>query len=1616
MRRLLTLLLWVVLMTSATLSFAQESILMVTYGSDSMKKEGDNDFKQVIFFQIPQTISDTLYLRILDADCGGKLDSSFGPFNTETRFQLFGGTGAYSAATVRNPFPEESDIVAGTSIASEVFGVNPFRDNKWYNLAKFSPSAGEKVGENYVFKLVVEGMNGNDGNVFDVTVSINDSRNRQPEGLEIFSYALTIRLPSVGIFAEMPFFAPASMDDISVHNFDLAGAAIGIETAYRSNLRVASSGQGGWAKSKIKLEKNERNRLCAVTFEGGGEIPNDASFYLTDSKDETVPIHITVYIRKPNSRPVPQIDAKTLSDGRTVVFDGTQSTDEDGEALEFFWDFGDGQSDSGVRIAHRYEKVGDYMAEVIISDNSGQVGNSSLKRFKVVINEPPKAEAGSDYVGIPGQTFRFDGSASVDTDGKIKRYVWGFGDGSRGEGVALSHVFQKSGFYEVTLRVEDDSESPLNFATDSLEVWINAPPVVEIGGDRISSPGESVTFDTARSDDSDGEIVEYIWDLGDGSQEAGEIVTHSYDKPGRYLVTLTIKDNTDVDNNTTSDRLIVVVNDRPVAEAGKNQGVSIEEVVYFDGSGSIDRDGKIIDYFWQFGDGASARGEKVSHAYGSDGEYHVNLIVQDNSTSTSDKAEDALTIIVNSPPVSVAGDDQVITSSELQLDGTTSGDKDGKLTKYLWDFGDGTQGTGPEPLHVYRIPGTYKVKLTVTDDSGTSTNKAVDELTVVVNEAPIADAGIEQIGAPGQSITFDGSKSLDPDGQISKYFWDFGDGQTASEQKVAHAYENPGVYSVQLRVQDDTGHTGAVDQDEVVVSINTQPVADAGADVLAAPGQTVTFDGGGSYDLDGKIISYQWRFSDGVVATEAVSRTRRKFSDPGIYSATLIITDNSSAINAQAQDKISIHINHAPEARPGKDIVSSDVAISFDGSLSADADGDSLAYSWDFGDGTPSGTEVSGTGVTVVHTYAKGGTYPVVLTVDDGTGLANSRNSASITVTINQPPIADAGDDRTIWAGDVVLFDGSGSIDPDGGLLKYHWDFGDGTTAENMNPTKIYKRGGVYQIMLTVKDDSALPLSSDMDQIVVRVAESPVADAGPDQTVYANAAVQFDGSKSRDLDGVVNSFLWDFGDGSTGGGATPTYIYTSSGIYRVLLTIVGDQVGESDNTDKDEAIVTVISAPEAEFSYPKVVALSITVQFDASESSSEGSDIVSWEWDFGDETSGEGEKVSHTYSSPGKYAVKLTVKADLDGGPKATSTLRFITVNNAPTADAGEDQLVGVKQLTVFNGSGSKDTDGAIVSYNWDFGDGQTGSGIEIQHRHRTSGKYTVVLKVTDDTDVENSSHTDTVLVTVNEAPAPVIDVADWVRAGQEVKFSGEGSTDADGEIKSYNWNLGDGQTAYGAQVSHIYNTPGRYEVILMVDDGSSVTNSKSMLVKTLMVNYPPIADAGPDQVVGPGETVAFDASRSSDRDGKIVSYKWSFGDGAEGEGEQATHAYEKPGSYEVRLNVTDNSGIASGTVGDVLIITVNTPPIAEAGPDQSAFCGGAHDMVFFDGTKSQDPDDGPLTFLWDFGDGINETGAKVSHTYVKPGKYIVRLRVRDSSGIPSGETWDELVVDVKKR
>ncbi|MEZ5936397.1 MAG: PKD domain-containing protein [Alphaproteobacteria bacterium] len=617
------------------------------------------------------------------------------------------------------------------------------------------------------------------------------------------------------------------------------------------------------------------------------------------------------------------------------------------------------------------------------------------------------------------------------------------------------------------------------------------------------------------------------------------------------------------------------------------------------------------------------------------------------------------------------------------------------------------------------------------------------------------------------------------------------------------------------------------------------------------------------------------------------------------------------------------------------------------------------------------------------------------------------------------------------------MFDALGSTDPDGGLLLYRWDFGDGTGDDSVNPTKTYDIGKIYPVTLTVRDESGLPSGVHSDRIAVRVKESPLAVAGPDQTVCAGSEVRFDGSGSRDFDGIVNRFAWNFGDGREGGGERPVHVYEQPGAYRVALTIWGDEGGQCDSSHTDEMTVLVQPAPAVEIAAPSAAAAGSTVTFDArralnlasaddlSVTMAQATDAVPsaaasddrLRWDFGDGTSGEGALVEHVFEKPGSYVVILTREASDAGAACTTATARHvITVNAGPLAVAGADRRAAPGEELLFDASASSDPDGAIERFFWDFGDGATGSGVQARHRFAAPGSYPVTLTVDDGAGLANSRATTLATVQVNAAPEPRIDAPAVACVGEKVAFDAGGSSDSDGKIEKIAWDFGDGTPIEEPATTRLFGRPGHYDIGLTVDDGSGLLNATAGASTRLHVNRPPAAAAGPDRLACPGSAITFDAGGSRDPDGELAAWVWDFGDGTSASGSTATHSYAEPGDYRVLLTVSDDSGSNCASASDVATVTVNSPPTAMAEGDASGFVGGAHDVVQFDASRSSDADGGPLGYVWDLGDGLSATGETVRHGYLRAGSYRVTLTASDGTGLPCGSATDQLDVAIRQR
>lgn len=378
--------------------------------------------------------------------------------------------------------------------------------------------------------------------------------------------------------------------------------------------------------------------------------------------------------------------------------------------------------------------------------------------------------------------------------------------------------------------------------------------------------------------------------------------------------------------------------------------------------------------------------------------------------------------------------------------------------------------------------------------------------------------------------------------------------------------------------------------------------------------------------------------------------------------------------------------------------------------------------------------------------------------------------------------------------------------------------------------------------------------------------------------------------------------------------------------------------------------------------------------------------------------------------------------------------------NTEPVANAGKNQNVVFGDTVALDGSGSSDADGDLLTYQWKFvscptrncpmlRDAKTAS---PEFEAYTTGDYVVQLIVNDSsTDSEPDKVTITVTRKTIDNSVPVADAgADRnVVVGDTVALDGSGSSDADGDLLTYQWKFASCPTSSCPTLSDadtvspefIPNAAGDYEVQLVVNDGSVDSEPNQVMVTATSANSAnsaPNADAGPDQNVSTGASVDLDGTGSSDPDGDSLSYHWTFVSIPSGSSASLTHeAIATPaftpyvdGEYVMELVVTDASGTSDSDRVIITTATVNSAPVADAGSDQFALIG---KTVTLDGSASNDADGDDVTYHWRFVScpkdscptltGANTVSPKIMADTV--GNYVVRLKVKDGHGGVDSDT-----------
>ena len=540
--------------------------------------------------------------------------------------------------------------------------------------------------------------------------------------------------------------------------------------------------------------------------------------------------------------------------------------------------------------------------------------------------------------------------------------------------------------------------------------------------------------------------------------------------------------------------------------------------------------------------------------------------------------------------------------------------------------------------------------------------------------------------------------------------------------------------------------------------------------------------------MDGDSLMFRWTFvsapaGSGAQLSDATSVKPIFTADvAGTYVVQLIVSDGKVDSEPKTVTIIVGPGNVVPTANAGPDQkVTVGDTVQLDGSKSSDLDGDALSFAWSFRSRPAGSTAVLSDPTSVSPTFTADleGVYTVELTVSDGQATS-APDLVSITAGPSETaPVADAGPDQSITAGDTVQLDGSGSKDLDGDSLTLTWSFvtvPTGSTATLSDrtatkPTFVADLVGLYVVQLIVNDGT---LNSSADTVTVTAGPGntlPTANAGADQGVTAGDTVQLDGGGSTDVDGDSLTYAWSLTSRPPGSTAAlsdptavkPTFVADLGGTY-VAQLIVNDGKGKS-----QPDFVTIVAGPKnlppiADAGPDRTVKVGDAVQLDGSGSKDPNGDPITYRWSFISRPPDSGATLSDsTVVNPtfvvdkgGAYTIQLIVN---DG--KVDSIADSVTVtatggNTRPVADAGLDQTVGIGATVHLDGSGSNDPENNPLTYTWSLVSRPAGSAAALSDPSvvnpafvaDVAGVYVVQLIVNDG---ELDSLPDTVTITAQQ-------------------------------------------------------------------------------------------------------------------------------------------------------------------------------------------------------------------------------------------------------------------------
>jgi gliding motility-associated-like protein len=1106
-------------------------------------------------------------------------------------------------------------------------------------------------------------------------------------------------------------------------------------------------------------------------------------------------------------------------------------------------------------------------------------------------------------------------------------YQWDFGNGNISTLQHPGAVFTTEKTYSVTLTVMDGGK----ISSQSLAITVHKKPVIDFTASVTRGCAPLVVKLSSTAQPGDGTPSSWYWDFGDGytSEQTTPAFQHTYQTEQPATVSLTVKNNYGCHSTLVKQNLIDVLPFiKADFEADQKTLCQVNDPIQFtnksQGPGTL-------SYTWDFGNGQISTQKDPSPAFSTKGSYSVKLLVNSSMGCTATQIK---TNYVNVDNISV--DIQLPTTpvcknAPVDIKGVCTPLPD----KLEWEI-DGTPYYSQNPAIqlYYYAPGTHTIKLIATYGACVKTvtrNFTVSDLPALQGfEMKVANV----CEAPAAVTVKDTTTG------IVKWEWSFNYEAPnidwtvhATTQSASYTLQGNRSYNIFLRAYNADGcYKDLTKQVNIgyhyAEIIRTNPEKPYGNFLSCGPA-TVKFKANSQEN----IVKYKWIF-DNNEGTSTDPEPSYTFTANGDHRVRLEFeTDKGCKGTAYYLYDITIR------SKPVLDFISeSGTTICGNSRVNFRTQTPSYYFEYWYIDDVYAGMSSYN---MFNYQFTDKGKHTIKVIVDNYGCLDTITKVNYIEVLAPIPKISNVKnscDER-----DLVVFSQTSLYGE-----KWQWDFGDGQqvdlTTDQPAVSHHYASSGSYKVMLTVTNGQCT--LKDSSNAYVLLKPTPLLSS-PQTVVCGAESFKFTLSNlpGNIYDGYWVPYYmdkWEYGDGTPFTGQNNSFQnFVSPVPYSGELTNfdAGKNqlrviLKESYHGCLDTSNYIPLTVKGSLASYQLLnndICFNTPLQL-KDNSSVGGGSIKKWEWDFGDgqkQSFSQGGTVTHTYASPGSYPVNLKITDDAGCVSGTSQSTQYARVNGPKAAFTASQTVVPLNTNVYFYNT-TNDYSYYRATFQWDFGDGKTASGKDVQHIFAATGKFTVTLTATDP--VTGCTSTATQEITVGSAKANFTLTHSFIGQDNCIPLLASFSATTVG-ADSLSWNFGDGTTAGDINTpTHVYDKPGKYIIVLTAYGANGLT----VLYKDSVIIAAPQVTLDADTWTGcPGQSVNWNLTGVNTQ-----AFIWDFGDGSTGAAQNgvSTHSYPSPGTYTPTLLMKDANGCLVATaISNRVIIHPN--PDVRITPAVAAIC-----------------------------------------------------------------------------